>query len=175
MEASVGRSHNLFLAWPITSLQCFCRCPLLYTHKRLFRRPSAAYNSVNPGSFSKWKPAKDDDERVSKFQLQRHSQKKISLHFFVTDFRHSYKLCTSQQRQPSTHTHGWVYYGRSRLGLRPGRTVPGIKNRRWAVYLNVKTLHLIQVTGECWKRDVAAVVWVQGVGPAAEKLVLLNL
>jgi len=45
----------------------------------------------------------------------------------VTDFRHSYKLRTSQQRQPSTRTHRRVYYCRSRPGLRPSRAAPGIK------------------------------------------------
>jgi len=33
--------------------------------------------------------------------------------------RHFYKQRTSQQRQPSMRTHGRVYYGRSRPGLRP--------------------------------------------------------
>jgi len=42
--------------------------------------------------------------------------KKILLCFFVTYFHRSYKLHTSQ-RQPSTCTLGWVYYGRSRRGL----------------------------------------------------------
>jgi len=48
---------------------------LLDTHNGVFRRHSAASNSVNPGSFSKWRPANTDDERVSKFQLQGLSQK----------------------------------------------------------------------------------------------------
>jgi len=33
--------------------------PPPFSYSRLFRRPSAASNSVNPGSFSKWRPAKD--------------------------------------------------------------------------------------------------------------------
>jgi len=44
-------------------------------------------------------------------------RKKNSLRFFVTDFVtdfcHSYKLRISQQRQPSMHAHGRVYYGRA--------------------------------------------------------------
>jgi len=37
----------------------FSPLPLSDTHNRLFRQSSAAYNSVNPGLFSKWRPAKD--------------------------------------------------------------------------------------------------------------------
>jgi len=71
------------------------------------------------------KTSNTNDERLSKFQLQRPSQKN-SLHFFVTYFRHSYKLRTSQ-RQPSTRTHGRVYCGRSRSRASgPTRAAPGI-------------------------------------------------
>jgi len=63
--------------------------PLLDTHNRLFRRPSAAYNSVNPGSFSKWRPAKDVKcRRRTRVQISASEAfaKKTSLRFFVTDF-----------------------------------------------------------------------------------------
>jgi len=59
----------------------------------------------------------NNDERVSKFQLQRPSSKNL-LRYFMTYFRHSYKLRPSQ-RKPSTHTHVQVYYGRSWSGRRP--------------------------------------------------------
>jgi len=62
-----NNAFNLFTIY-LSILQCtnynhiaivFPPLPILDTHNRLFRRPSAAYNSVNPGSFSKWGPAKD--------------------------------------------------------------------------------------------------------------------
>jgi len=62
-----NNTFNLFTIY-LSILQCtnyshiaivFPPLPLLDTHNRLFRRPSATYNSVNPGSFSKWRPAKD--------------------------------------------------------------------------------------------------------------------
>jgi len=60
-------TFNLFTIY-LSILQCtnynhiaivFPPLPLLDTHNRLFCRPSAASNSVNPGLFSKWRPAKD--------------------------------------------------------------------------------------------------------------------
>jgi len=57
------------------------------------------------------KTSNTDDERVSKFQLQRPSQicatsifVVISLRFFVTHFRHFYTLPTSQRTPTARHT-----------------------------------------------------------------------
>jgi len=62
-----NNTFNLFTIY-LSILQCtsynhiarvFPPLLLLDTHNRLFCRPSEAYNSVNPGSFSKWRPTKD--------------------------------------------------------------------------------------------------------------------
>jgi len=62
-----NNTFNFFTIY-LSILQCtnynniaivFLLLPLLDTHNRLFHWPSAAYNSVNPDSFSKWRPAKD--------------------------------------------------------------------------------------------------------------------
>jgi len=97
---------------------------LLDTHDRLFRRPSAAYNSVNPGSFSKWRPAKDVKYRRRtrvQISVSEAFAKKISLRIFVTHFvTTSVTLinCTLVCGNP-VYAHGRVYYGRSQPGLRP--------------------------------------------------------
>jgi len=66
-----NNTFNLFTIY-LSIVQCtnynhiaivFPPLPLLDTHNRLFRRPSAGYNSINPGSFAKWRPAKDVKNR----------------------------------------------------------------------------------------------------------------
>jgi len=128
-------SNNTFYLFTIylSILQCinynhiaivFPPLPLLDTHNRLFRRPSAVYNSVNPGSFSKWRPTKDVKyrrrTRVQISTLEAFAKKNFVTLFrdgFRDYFRHAYKLHTSL-RQLSTRTHGRVYYNRSRPRLR---------------------------------------------------------
>jgi len=71
----------------------------------VFRRHLAASNSVNPGSFSKWRPAKDVKyRRQTRVQILASEAfaKKFAM-LFRDYFRHAYKLHTSQ-RQPSTRT-----------------------------------------------------------------------
>jgi len=68
-----------------------------------------------------------DDECVSKFQLQRPSQKNFVTLFcngFRDYFRHAYKLHTSQ-RQPSTRTGEFTMVAAGRASG-PTRAVPGI-------------------------------------------------
>jgi len=109
-----NNKFNLFTIY-LSILQCtnynhiaivFPPLPLLDTHNRLFRRPLAASNSVNPGSFSKWRLAKDvkyrQQTRVQIFSF-RGFRKKNFVTLFRDYFRHAYKLHTSQ-RQPSTRT-----------------------------------------------------------------------
>jgi len=77
------------------------------------------------------KPPNTDDERVqiSASEAFANSHNVEFCGNFVTlsmmYFRHSYKLHTSQE-QPSTRTHGRVYYGCSRPGLQPTRAAPSI-------------------------------------------------
>jgi len=95
-----NNTFNLFTIY-LSILQCTNKCtnynhiaivfpplPLLDTHNRLFRRPWAACNSVNPGSFSKWRPAKYVKYRQrTRVQISASEAfAKNSLRFFVTDF-----------------------------------------------------------------------------------------
>jgi len=112
---SIIEQYNQFFTIYLSILQCtnyshiaivFPPLPFLDTHNRLFRRPSAAY-SVNPGSFSKWRPAKDVKyRRRTRVQISEAFAKNVVTLFcdeFRDCFRHAYKLHTSQ-RQPSTRT-----------------------------------------------------------------------
>jgi len=90
-----NNTFNLFTIY-LSILQCtnynhiaivFPPLPILDTHNRLFRRPSAAYNFVNSSSFSKWRPAKDVKyRRRTRVEISASEAfaKKISLRFFVT-------------------------------------------------------------------------------------------
>jgi len=75
----------------------------------VFRRHSAASNSVNPGSFSKWRLANDVKyRRRTRIQIsasEAFAKKFVTLFRdgFRDYFRHAYKLHTSL-RQPSTRT-----------------------------------------------------------------------
>jgi len=69
------------------------------------------------------KTSNTDDERVSKFQLQRPSQKNF-VTLFRDYFRHAYKLYTSQ-RQPSTRTGEFTMAAAGRASG-PTRAAPGI-------------------------------------------------
>jgi len=102
------------------------------TYNRLFRRPSAASNSVNPGSFSKWRPAKDVKyQRRMRVQIsasEAFAKRNLVTLFrdgFCDYFRHAYKLHTSQ-RQASTRTGEFTMATAGRASG-PTRAVPGIK------------------------------------------------
>jgi len=75
--------------------------------KQRWQDCSAASNSVNPGSFSKWRPAKDVKYR-RRTRVQIAATEAFAKNFvtlfrdgFRDYFRHAYKLHNSQQ-QPST-------------------------------------------------------------------------
>jgi len=135
----LNNTFNLFTIY-LSILQCtnynhiailFPPLRLLDKHNRLFRRPSAASNSVNPGSFSKWRPAKDVKYR-RRTRVQISSSEAFAKKNFVTlfrdgfrdYFRHAYKLHTSQ-RQPSTRTGEFTMAAAGRASG-PTRAAPGI-------------------------------------------------
>jgi len=105
----------------------FPPCLLLDTHNDVFRQHSAASNSVNPGSFSKWRPTKDV-KYWQRTRLQISASEAFAKNF-VTLFRdyfcHAYKLHTSQQ-QPSTRTGEFTMAAASRASG-SSRAVPGTR------------------------------------------------